>query len=200
MPHAYGTTRIHVVHDVPAWLSAQERIVLHALVVGLQPTRVLEIGTFQGGSTVIMCAALDDLGGGTITCVDPNPRVADETWSRVSHRATMVPEPSPEAVATAKDVAGGQFEFAFIDGDHSLDAVMRDIEATLPVLTDDAHMLFHDAHWWEVEQGIDAILARYPDQLADAGMVSAGDSIIVEDGQTQRWGGMRLVRFRRSGT
>lgn len=201
MPSTYATQRLHVLHDVPAWLTAQERIVLHALIAGLEPSRVLEIGTFQGGSTVIICAALDDIGGaGTITCVDPNPRVTDETWSRVSHRATMVPEPSPEAVEKAKQVAGGPFEFAFIDGDHSLDGVLRDIYATLPVLADEAHMLFHDAHWWEVRDGIDRIIAEFPDQLFDCGMVSSGDSIVVDHGETQRWGGMRLVRFRRSGT
>jgi predicted O-methyltransferase YrrM len=192
--------RFHVVHSAPAWLSMPERVLLYGLVAGLQPTRTLEIGTFQGGSTLIICAALDDLGSGSIVCVDPNPRVAPETWDAVRHRATMVPEGSPGALARAAEIAGGGFDLAFIDGDHSKAGVERDIEATLPTLSDEAHVVFHDANYAEIRDAIDEAVARHRTELSDAGMISvdASPDLPAADGSEVVWGGIRLLRFRRA--
>lgn len=189
--------RLHVVDTAPALLIGHERIVLYALIAGLQPSRILEIGTFQGGSTLIMCAALDDVGAGSITCVDPELRLAPETWAAVKHRATLVSDASPAAVAQAREIAEGPFDVAFIDGDHSMDGVIRDIEATLPTLADSAHVLFHDAHWHEVCEGINQALASHP-ELHDAGMISVASSTVVEGGEAQTWGGLRLLRYART--
>jgi predicted O-methyltransferase YrrM len=187
--------RLHVLHSAPAWLSNEERVVLYGLVGGIRPERVLEVGTFQGGSTLIMCAALDDLDAGAITCVDPNPRIAPETWAAIEHRATVVTGPSPEALAEAREVAGGPFDLAFIDGDHSHEGVVRDFEGTLPLLADEAHLLFHDARWRDVRSGIDAVVRAHPGRLHDAGLVSTAMSIVEQDGDRQEWGGIRLVRW-----
>lgn len=194
MSDAYTPSRFHVVHTAPAWMPPYERVLLHGLTVGLAPRTVLEIGTFQGGSTLVMCAALDDLGDGRIVCVDPNPRLADETWAAVRHRATIVAKGSPEAVVEARELAGAPFDFALIDGDHAREGVDRDIEATIPVLADDAHVIFHDAHYHEVRDGIDAALERHPGRFDDAGLVSRGNSV---DENGVRWGGLRLLRYRR---
>ena len=171
-----------------------ERVLLHGLTVGLAPQNVLEIGTFQGGSTLVMCAALDDLGSGRIVCVDPDPRLADETWGAIRHRVAVVARASPEAVTDAREIAGAPFDFALIDGDHSRAGVERDIDATVAVLADDAHVIFHDAHYHEVRDGIDAALNRHAGQFEDAGMVSRGDTV---DEHGVRWGGLRLLRFHR---
>jgi acetyltransferase-like isoleucine patch superfamily enzyme/predicted O-methyltransferase YrrM len=196
---AFLAQRFDIVHSAPAWLSMHERVLLYGLVGGLQPERILEIGTFQGGATRIMCAALDDLGSGSIVCVDPNPRVAAEHWEAVRHRATMVSEGSPEGLDLAATIAGGGFDLALIDGDHSKAGVQRDLEATLPKLSDEAHLLFHDAHYVEVQEAIDEAIARHPDELSDAGLISVDASLGVPDGQGQKadWGGLRMLRFRR---
>lgn len=194
MPETYTPGRFHVVHTAPAWMPLYERVLLHGLTVGLAPRRVLEIGTFEGGSTVVMCAALDDLGEGRIVCVDPEPRLAEETWELISHRATLVAKRSPEAVAEAREAAGAPFDFALIDGDHSRMGVDRDIDATVEVLADDAHVIFHDAHFHEVRDSIDAALERHAGCFSDAGLVSRGTTV---DENGVSWGGLRLLRFRR---
>lgn len=171
-----------------------ERVLLYAVVAGLAPERVLEIGTFRGGSALIIAAALDDVGGGQMWCIDPDPRVEEADWRRIEHRATMIAEPSPEALTKAREAAGGAFEFALIDGDHSLDGVRRDIAATLPVLADEAWILFHDSWYHEVKDAIDEAIAAAPTQLHDGGLLSAHSSV---DEQGVRWGGMRLLRFTR---
>ncbi len=193
-PPEFTPTRFDVIHTAPAWMPEYERVVLYALVVGLRPTRVLEIGTFQGGSTLVMTAALDDNGGGEIVCVDPDPRLAPETSEAVKHRAKIVAEASPDALAEAMKIAGGSFEFALIDGDHSRAGVVRDIEATLPTLADEAHLLFHDAHFGEVRDAIDDAITRHPGVLIDAGVISRGHTT---DENGVSWGGLRLLRYHR---
>lgn len=191
--------RFHAVHTAPVWMSMHERVLLYGLVVGLQPRCTLEIGTFKGGSTLIITAALDDLDTGEIICVDPEPHVADEDWAAVRHRAKMVAEPSPPGVTSARELASEPFDFAFIDGDHTLEGVCRDIDATLPVLADSAHLLFHDAHYYEVREAIDAAVVTYGERLIDAGLVSVfkTDDTPAPDGSEVAWGGLRLLRFRR---
>ena len=171
-----------------------ERVLLYGVVAGLAPKRSLEIGTFLGGSALIIGAALDDVDAGQMWCVDPEPRVAEADWRRIEHRATMLAMPSPEALDKARELAGGPFDFALIDGDHSLERVRLDIAGTLPVLADEAWILFHDAHFFGVRDAIEEALVRHSAELHDGGLLS-GHSTTDEQGVV--WGGLRLLRFAR---
>lgn len=189
-------SRIPVVNGDQSWMTMPERVLLYGLVAARVPERVLEIGTFLGGSALIIVAALDDVDGGRVWCVDVEPRVADADWVRMQHRATMIPKPSPTALQEAHRDAGGGFDFALIDGDHTFAGVERDIEGTLPVLADESFILLHDAHFHEVRDAIDQALQAHSDVLHDGGMVS-NHSTVDENGV--RWGGLRLLRFTRAG-
>jgi hypothetical protein len=190
------TDRVVTLLDAPAELLLPERLLLYALVRGLRPERCLEIGTHFGGSTVITTAALDDVGAGTLVCVDPNPMVSPAVWQTVAHRATMLKGYSPDSLGHAAERAGGAFDFVFIDGDHTRDGVIRDVGGVLDVVTRGAHLLFHDSHYWEVAEAIDACLVLYADALVDAGTLSTSSTPPIEgaDGRTARWGGFRLLR------
>jgi predicted O-methyltransferase YrrM len=182
----------------PAWMTPGERLVLYSLVLGLRPRRVLEIGTFKGGSTLIVAAALDDLGEGRIVCVDPAPQIDPTDQQSLATRATILAEPSPEALPSARAAAGGPFDFALIDGDHTFEGVSRDLEGVLEVMADQARILLHDAHYFEVSEAIDAWLARHPGELTDAGLVSVEATPHGEpvDGREIFWGGLRLIIYR----
>lgn len=188
--------RTETLLGAPAELLLPERLLLYALVRGLRPERALEIGTHFGGSTTITCAALDDIGSGRLICVDPNPVVPDAVWAGVQHRATMIRGWSPDALVEAYTVAGGEFDFVFIDGDHTHAGVVRDVEGVLEVAAPGAHLLFHDSHYWEVSNAIDECLVRWPRRLVDAGTLSAMSTplIAAPDGTVSRWGGLRLLR------
>lgn len=188
-------SRVAVVNGDQSWMTMPERLLLYALVAGLAPERTLEIGTFLGGSALIIAAALDDVDGGRVWCVDPEPRVDEADWRRIEHRATLIAEPSPAALATARELAGGPFEFALIDGDHSFEGVRRDIEGTLPVLADEAWILLHDCHFTPVRDAVDEAVASHSAELDDGGLVSA-HSTTDENGVV--WGGLRLLRFTRA--
>jgi predicted O-methyltransferase YrrM len=189
--------RFGMIEDAPVLMSWSERVVLYSTVFGLRPRRSLEIGTHKGGSATIIIAALDDIGAGSLICVDPNPVVAPETWDKISHRATLLSGNSPEILSRAKEAAGGSFDFALIDGDHSLEGVVRDIEGVLPLLADQAFLLFHDAHFDPVKDGIDRMLSKHRARLVDCGMVSV-ERTEDPDGQPRVcWGGLRMLRFSR---
>ena len=194
-PQGFVPNRFGVVHGAPVWMTMSERVLLYGLIAGLRPRRCLEIGTFKGGSALIITAALDDLGDGRLACVDPEPKVLPEHWATIAHRATLFAATSPAILPEASRTVGGKFDFALIDGDHSTEGVMRDIEGTLPLLEDHAYLLFHDAHNAETAEGIDRAVRNPKNGLIDAGILSTEKTPDAVPGVF--WGGLRLLRFTR---
>ncbi len=188
--------RVRHLLDAPAELLLPERLLMYSLVRGLRPERCLEIGTHFGGSTSITCAALDDVGAGRMVCVDPNPLVPADLWATLAHRVSMIRGTSPSALPEAVALAGGVFDFVFIDGDHTHAGVVRDVEGVLTVAAPGAHLLFHDSHYWEVRDAIDECVTRYAGRLVDAGTLSALSTAAIQapDGSSAQWGGFRLLR------
>ncbi|HWF40000.1 MAG TPA: FkbM family methyltransferase [Candidatus Acidoferrales bacterium] len=194
-PQGFVPDRFGVVHGAPVWMTMSERVLLYGLIAGLRPRRCLEIGTFKGGSALIITAALDDLGEGKLACVDPEPKVLPEHWASIAHRATLFAAPSPAILPEAARAVGGKFDFALIDGDHTTQGVLRDIEGTLPLLGDHAYLLFHDAHNAETAEGIDRAVRNPQNGLVDAGILSTEKTPDAVPGVF--WGGLRLLRFTR---
>jgi predicted O-methyltransferase YrrM len=196
LPDTGLDTRLKTLLDAPAELLLVERLLLYSLVRGLRPSRCLEIGTHFGGAAVVLSGGLDDGSGGRLICVDPKPQVPPEIWAGLSHNTTLIASPSPAALAEASALAGGRFDFAFIDGDHQREAVVQDIEGVLAVAAPGCHLVFHDAHFWKVAAGIDDCLARHAGRLFDVGMISslATPPEVGRDGKTRIWGGLRMLR------
>lgn len=190
------------IYTAPAEMMMPERVMLYSLIYGLKPRYCLEIGTFRGGSATIICGAMDDTGYGQLVCVDPEPRITRETWRQISHRAILCEGNSPEILPEAAKAVAEKFDFALIDGDHSYKGVLKDTEGTLPLLADGAYLLFHDCHYFEVNEAIDEALRRYPQELSDCGLISVQQSPGKEEGAVVAgrqviWGGLRLLRFAR---
>src|SRR5262249_32610819 len=144
---AIDASAVDVLRGAPCWMTTSERLVLYALVFGLRPRRYLEIGSFQGGSAMIVAAALEaSRNPGRMVCVDPEPRIAPEHWRRVEARATLITGASPDVLPRARSVAGGRFDFALVDGDHTHDGVRRDLDGIVEHLEDRAHLLCHDGY------------------------------------------------------
>jgi predicted O-methyltransferase YrrM len=197
LPDTGLNARIQTLLDAPAELLLVERLLLYSLVRGLRPQRCLEIGTHFGGATVVLSAGLDDAGGGTLVCVDPKPLVPADVWAGLAHNTTLVPGRSPDALAQAAAVAGGPFDFAFIDGDHQREAVVEDIEAVMAVSSPGCHLVFHDANFWKVAAAIDDCVTRHAGRLFDVGLISslATPPQVGRDGVTRFWGGLRMLRM-----
>ncbi|MGH9161086.1 MAG: class I SAM-dependent methyltransferase [Vicinamibacteraceae bacterium] len=187
---------VEVLSRAPVLMTPAERIVLYATVIGRRPARVLEIGTHKGGSAMIICAALDELGSGRLVCVDPRPLVADEDWRAIQHRSVLLAGASPAVLTRAVEAAAGPFDLALIDGDHEYAGALADIEAVLPLLAAEAYLLFHDAHYWQVRDAIDHALAAHA-ELIDCGYLSAEETREAreERGHAVVWGGLRALRY-----
>ncbi|MGL4512467.1 MAG: class I SAM-dependent methyltransferase [Lacipirellulaceae bacterium] len=184
------------VYSSPAELRMPERVALYSLVFGLQPTNCLEIGTFRGGSTSIICGALDDTGRGKLSCVDPTPLVAPELWRRLEHRCTMFQGCSPEVLRKVAGVVKDRFDFVFIDGNHTYECLSADIRGVTPYLADRAVVVFHDAHYDGVRRAIDEAVSG-ASEFIDFGLVSVEPTVLREGDGTVSYAGLRMLRFAR---
>lgn len=188
-PSAELAARVHAAIGAEAEMLLPERVALFSLVYGTKPRTVLEIGTFRGGSALIMVQAMDASGFGELVCVDPQPRIPPAVWSAIAHRATLFEGASPGIIGQAAEAAPGGFDLALIDGDHSYEGALADAEAVLPRLAPGGRIAFHDAHFDQVERAIDDFVMRHP-ELRDAGLISVEANPVPGEGV---WGGLRLL-------
>jgi cephalosporin hydroxylase len=101
-------TTLDVIHWSPAWMTPAERLLLYTLVFSLRPKRYLEIGTLNGGSALIVSAAIDAVhADGRLVCVDPKPQIDPDHWKLLEHRSTLLKGFSPDILPHAYEAAGG---------------------------------------------------------------------------------------------
>ena len=184
------------VYTSPAEMRMPERVALYSLIFGMQPRNCLEIGTFRGGSSAIICGAMDDTGFGQLACVDPMPKIEPELWSQMSNRCRLFEGPSPDILSEVARQVDEPFDFALIDANHTYDAVRRDIAGVLPYLADSAYLLFHDANYPDVKRAIDESVVSCS-QLTDCGLMSVEPTVLYENGQSITWAGLRLLKYQR---
>lgn len=189
---------LEVIKWAPMWMTRAERLLIYTLTFTLRPSRYLEIGTLQGGSALVVNAAMDALkSDGRIICVDPEPKIASENWQKMEHRATLITGYSPAALSQAMDAAGGLFDFVLIDGDHTYSGVVRDANGVLPYLANGAYLLFHDSFFPEVARGLQDFANKHADRIVDFGTLTREVTYQEsEDGDPVRWGGLRLMQLR----
>jgi predicted O-methyltransferase YrrM len=184
------------VYTSPAEMRMPERVALYSLIFGMQPKNCLEIGTFRGGSSAIICGAMDDTGFGQLACVDPMPKIEPALWSKMSNRCRLFEGPSPDILTQVAEQISAPFDFALIDANHTYDAVRRDIVGVLPYLADQAYLLFHDANYPDVKRALDESVKAFV-ELSDCGLVSVEPTVLYENGQSITWAGLRLLKYQR---
>jgi predicted O-methyltransferase YrrM len=180
-----------LVLKVPAQLAIRERLYLYATVFALAPARSLEVGVAQGGSSMLIHAALSDLSHGHLVSIDPDPDLSFD-WKCLADRATLLVGESPRDLGTAMRIAGGPFEFVFLDANHLRDPVRDDLRGLVDVTAPGGLILCHDAFHGGVARGIaDALELGLP--LRDAGIVSRTRNDGQENGHLEVYGGLRLL-------
>lgn len=171
----------------PVLLLPEEQLFLFSFIYGLKPNKVLEIGTFCGGSATIIVLAMDVNNKGHLDCIDLTfNKVTAETMQLLNTRADMYKGSSDKIVSKLE----GPYDVVFIDGGHDTKTVKKDIDITFPKITTGGFMLFHDAHYSGVRNAID-IAVQENSSLMDCGLVTVSQSI---DEKGVIWGGLRLVK------
>lgn len=195
---AFSVEFLEPVVSAPVWMSRAERLLVFTLAFTLHPQRYLEIGTFQGGSALIVNAALNALkSDGRIFCVDPEPRVSPENWQTLSGRSQMFKGFSPAILPEVAAAAGARFDLTLIDGDHSYAGAQRDAEGVLPYMQSGAYMLFHDGFFPDVKRAIDDFVLAHQDRVVDFGLLTREITTQSDDkGNRVEWGGIRAVYVR----
>ena len=152
--------------EAPCAMSGMERLSLFALVAGLRPQRYLEVGSFRGGSALIVTHAMNVSGNadGRLTLVDPGEvcAIAPDVWIRIQDRAELIVGYSPNALG----VLTPGFDFVLIDGDHSEPAALADLKAAWPLLAPGGTLLAHDWRMPTVRRAIEAFVKETPDLIA----------------------------------
>lgn len=185
-----STERSGVLYLADTHLTFDERQILFALIRGIRPERVLEIGSFHGGSASIICAAMEDNGKGKLIGIDPEPAISTPQ-QRFFGRFELIEGISPTAITIAREHAGGSFDLAHLDGINMYDQAIKDLEGTLPHLKDEAYILVNNPFHYGVNRAISEFVEKHND-IMDCGFLS--QTVDTEVDPDVAYAGLRLLR------
>lgn len=153
--------------SIDGWLTVDEAIALFDLAKGLpEPEpRAVEIGSWQGKSTVCIAQGLRQKQGAQLTCIDPFDASGDnESKDMYDGRESDLDGPLRRAFeenlkgAEVRDLVDVRVGFShdhvaevhesidllFLDGDHSYEAIRRDFEDWSPKIKNGGYLAMHD--------------------------------------------------------
>jgi predicted O-methyltransferase YrrM len=151
------------------WLEREEALFLHELAKLVNPDNgIVEIGSYEGKSTVALASGARE---GVITyAIDPhtgdiseaNAGILVDTYEKfisnieTANLSTRVNAKRMTSVEASSLYDGKPIGLLFIDGWHSTQAVVEDIESWAPFLDENAIIVFDDWNDPEVKAGIRA--------------------------------------------
>lgn len=186
------------------WMTPSEQMLLFSLALALRPKWYLEIGTFRGGSALLVASALEAARSAgaeemRMVLIDPNPKIDPQYWARLQPYALLIQDASPRALDKLPPESRGRVDLALVDGDHSFDGVLKDARAVLRVMRSGGYICFHDAFYSDVRKAIDQFVDECGGQVTDFGCFTREYvSQKVDEGRTEHWGGLRLLFVNRS--
>lgn len=137
----------------PGAVDPREGALLYWLIRNAQPHRIIEIGAASGYSTMWIAAAVEDNGVGAVITIDIEiDKVCAERFARnvinsgANRFVQKVVGNSTEIKNAVWCVAGyhGFYDFLFLDGDHMVEGVLKDLSEWLPHMAPHGIMVCHD--------------------------------------------------------
>lgn len=178
----------------PASMTSRERLYIYASVFAKAPQRALEIGVWKGHSSRIIDAALQDLGGDRkLISIDPVPNLEFDWDETFRGRAVFLEKGSPNALPEAMDIAGGPFEFVFLDACHWYDWVRNDLRGIVGVTEPGAMIILHDAYYEPLQRAVRDALTDEQLPFTDCGIVCTTNNSGTEDGEEVSYCGLHLL-------
>ena len=134
------------VREMPGWLRDEDVLKLYEL-GRLSAGPILEVGSYRGKSAVVLASALRAAGDpGPLVSLDIDPEALASARSRIRDQGLQ------DVVMFARGTLQGLVRahpglrpgVVFVDGDHSLEGVRRDLETLEEILPAGSLLLFHD--------------------------------------------------------
>lgn len=190
--HQLTADHLRALTTTPAHLTQAERLLLYTLAFATRPRSYLEIGTLHGGSALLVAAAFDASDNpAPMVLVDPEPQITPEDWAQLEPRAILIEGCSPEVLERAAQVAGGAFDLVLVDGDHSTEGLLRDLEGLKAVVAVGAYLACHDAYHPAVRAALEQFMRRERRHYLDLGLLTHESPL---EGEAVGWGGIRLLQ------
>lgn len=146
------------IQTIPGMLSLEEGLLLYRLAKKqCQKEAIVEIGSFQGRSTIFLVQALLEEKMGKIYAIDPHlgnvfkdKKTFSPTYKKFLsnvHRfkATRYIQPIRKRSLEAKRTWKKRISLLFVDGLHDYESVRSDLKAWLPYLAENGIIACHDA-------------------------------------------------------
>ena len=160
------------VEGLHGWCSVEKATTLANLILAFKPLKVVELGVFGGKSLIPMALALQENREGMIYGIDPwkkepclegkNDPKNDEWWSGVDYAG--IEQSCRDAVwgfgvtsqvkllkgrgeDFAKDFAPGEVNLFHLDGNHSEETSVRDVNLWLPKIPAGGLVVADDVNW-----------------------------------------------------
>jgi predicted O-methyltransferase YrrM len=157
--HRYEGELAPLLEGVDGWLHPAEGSVLHGAALEAYqagPAVVVEIGSWQGRSTIALASAAREAHQGPVVAIDPHVSTVafdgDHNLAMLRRNLAdrdlldlvdIVRSPSAEASSRFGD---GTISVLFVDGDHSDEGAATDVRAFTPKLRCGAVVGFNDPH------------------------------------------------------
>ena len=129
-------------------ISAASAALIYTLVRNAKPQHVVEIGTYHGGTAEVICQALHENGSGILHLVDafdyPSAVAIFELWPQELRRHLELYSMYSMDFYYRLNARGIRPEIAIVDGDHSYQAALFDIQSLAKSLTRRGFLLIHD--------------------------------------------------------
>lgn len=148
-------------------IALQEVYLLECLFDGWRPKNMLVIGNSYGWSTLALALANRE---GRALALDTGADIASTAGILLTNKiakklgldcyAVAAASPGGVAPTVARELKG-PIDFAFVDGEHSRDAVARDLEAVRAVAAPDCVYLCHDVLNFDLRPPVAEFAARH---------------------------------------
>ena len=170
------------IKNIRGWLAKDEACLLHTLSNYVEvECAIVEIGSYEGKSTIALASGARD--GVELYAVDPHKGDITEieagltvntyesfvynlNSAQLGHKVNLQRMTSAEA---AKVYSGKPIGLFFVDGWHTTEAVIQDIDAWSKFLHPDAIVIFDDWNDAQVSAGINARLSQLPALMGAVG-------------------------------
>jgi predicted O-methyltransferase YrrM len=131
-----------------ALISAAAMALIYTLVRNARPQHVVEIGTYHGGASEVICQALHENGSGILHTVAPFEAESAfpifDSWPQELRRHLEFYPMTSMDFYYRLNARGIRPEIAFIDGDHSYQAALFDIQSLAKSLARRGFLLVDD--------------------------------------------------------